>query len=86
MTGSTRIYYTIDDDAIGCEKIDFTYKASADGVLTMTPTDRDVMDAKWQLVGGELRMGNDDGISLSLKKTPADMADKFDSWSKADDV
>ena len=85
-TGYTRIYYTLEDIAIGCEKIDFTYKASADGVLTMTPTDRDVMDAKWQLVGGELRMGNDDGISLSLKKTPADMADKFDSWSKADDV
>ena len=85
-TGYTRIYYTLEDIAIGCEKIDFTYKASADGVLTMTPTDRDVMDAKWQLVAGELRMGNDDGISLSLKKTPADMADKFDSWSKADDV
>ena len=30
-TGSTRIYYTIDDDAIGCEKIDFTYTASANG-------------------------------------------------------
>ena len=37
-TGSTRIYYTMDDNAIGCEKIDFTYTASADGVLTMTPT------------------------------------------------
>jgi hypothetical protein len=32
-TGSTRIYYTMDDNAIGCEKIDFTYKASADGVV-----------------------------------------------------
>ena len=46
-TGSTRIYYTLDGDAIGCEKIDFTYTASASGELTMTPTDRDVMTAKW---------------------------------------
>ena len=36
-TGSTRIYYTMDDKAIGCEKIDFTYKASAD-VLAMEMT------------------------------------------------
>ena len=34
-TGSTRIYYLIGDKAVGCEKIDFTYTASADGVLTM---------------------------------------------------
>ena len=27
-TGSTRIYYVFGDDAIGCEKIDFTYTAS----------------------------------------------------------
>ena len=33
-TGSTRIYYLIGDKAVGCEKIDFTYTASADGVLT----------------------------------------------------
>lgn len=30
-TGYTRIYYTYWDDAIGCEKIDFTYTASDDG-------------------------------------------------------
>ena len=31
-TGSTRIYYLVGDDAIGCEKIDFSYTA-ANGVL-----------------------------------------------------
>ena len=81
-TGYTRIYYTYEDKAVGCEKIDFTYTASADGTLTMTPTDRDVMDAKWQIVGGELRLSDGDAISLSLKKTPDDMAAKFDTWSK----
>ena len=40
-TGSTRIYYTFEDDVIGCEKIDFTYTASANGVLTMNPKDRE---------------------------------------------
>ena len=50
-TGSTRIYYTYAESAIGIEKIDFTYTATADGSLTMTPTDRDVMKAKWQMVG-----------------------------------
>ena len=50
-TGYTRIYYAFEDKAIGCEKIDFTYTASADGALTMTPTDRDAMDAQWQVVG-----------------------------------
>lgn len=82
-TGYTRIYYTYEDKAVGCEKIDFTYTASADGTLTMTPTDRDVMDAKWQIVGGELRLSDGDAISLSLKKTPDDMAAKFDTWSKS---
>ena len=81
-TGYTRIYYTYEDKAVGCEKIDFTYTASADGTLTMTPTDRDVMDAKWQIVGGELRLSDGDAISLSLKKSPDDMAAKFDTWSK----
>ena len=81
-TGSTRIYYTMDDNAIGCEKIDFTYTASADGVLTMTPTDRDVMTAQWQVVGDELRFGDGDDIDLSFKKTTSDMAAKFDTWSK----
>ena len=85
-TGYTRIYYTYKDKAVGCEKIDFTYTASADGTLTMTPTDRDVMDAKWQIVGGELRLSDGDAISLSLKKTPDDMAAKFDTWSKTSDV
>jgi len=36
LTGSTHIYYTLEDNAIGCEKVDFTYMASADGALTMT--------------------------------------------------
>ena len=82
-TGSTRIYYLVSDNAIGCEKIDFTYKASADGVLTMTPTDRGVMTAKWQMADDELRIGND-GINLSFKKTTSDMTAKFDTWSKTD--
>ena len=45
-TGSTRIYYTLGDKVAGIEKIDFSYTVSADGVLTMTPSDRDVMKAK----------------------------------------
>ena len=57
-TGSTRIYYTLGDKAIGIEKIDFTYTASADGALTMTPSDREAMAAKWQIAGGELRISN----------------------------
>ena len=84
-TGSTRIYYLIGDKAVGCEKIDFTYTASADGVLTMNPTDRDVMTAKWQVAGDELRFGDDD-ISLSFTKTTSDMAAKFDTWSKTDGI
>ena len=85
-TGSTRIYYTIDDDAIGCEKIDFTYTASANGALTMTPKDRDVMTAKWLLAGDELNLGDGDNISLSFKKTTDDMAAKFDTWSKDEEM
>ena len=84
-TGSTRIYYLIGDKAVGCEKIDFTYMASADGVLTMNPTDRDEMTAKWQVAGDELRFGDDD-ISLSFTKTTSDMAAKFDTWSKTDGI
>ena len=84
-TGTTRIYYLVGDNAVGCEKIDFTYTASADGVLIMTPTDRGVMTAKWQVVGDELRFGNDD-ISLSFTKTTSDMAAKFDTWSKTEDM
>ena len=85
-TGSTRIYYTLEDDAIGCEKIDFTYTASASGVLTMTPNDREVMNAKWQLEGDELNLGDGDDISLTFKKTTSDMAAKFDTWSKDDEM
>ena len=84
-TGSTRIYYTIDDDAIGCEKIDFTYTASANGVLTMNPKDREKMYANWQLVGDELTLGDGD-IDLKFKKTTSDMAAKFDTWSKDDEM
>ena len=84
-TGSTRIYYTLDDKAIGCEKIDFSYTASADGVLTMAPTDREAMQAKWQIAGDELRL-SDDVTSQSFKKTTSDMAVKFDTWSKTENM
>ena len=83
-TGSTRIYYTANDKAVASEAIDFTYTASADGKLTMTPKDRDVMTAKWQLTGDELRIDDGKDISLTFKKTAADMAAKFDKWSKDD--
>ena len=85
-TGSTRIYYTLGGEAIGIEKINFTYTASDDGVLTMTPSDREAMTAKWQIVGGELHISNGDNISLCFKKTTSDMAAKFDKWSKTEDV
>ena len=84
-TGSTRVYYTLDDKAIGCEKIDFSYTASADGVLTMAPTDRVAMQAKWQVAGDELRL-SDDITSQSFKKTTSDMTAKFDTWSKTKDM
>ena len=84
-TGSTRVYYTLDDKAIGCEKIDFSYTASADGVLTMAPTDREAMQAKWQVAGDELRL-SDDITSQSFKKTTSDMTAKFDIWSKTKDM
>ena len=74
----------VNDKAVASETIGFTYTASADGMLTMTPKDRDVMTAKWQLVGDELRIDNGDGISLTFKKTDGDMAVKFDTWSKED--
>ena len=85
-TGSTRIYYTNEGEAIGCEEIDFTYTASADGKLTMTPTDREVMNATWQVIGDELKLSGGDDISLSFKKTTSDMASKFDKWSKTEDL
>ena len=34
-TGSTRIYYTLGGEAIGIEKINFTYTASADGIIML---------------------------------------------------
>lgn len=85
-TGSTRIYYTLGDKAIGIEKIDFTYTASADGALTMTPSDRKAMVTNWQIAGGELRISNGGNLSLNFKKTTTDMAAKFDEWSKTKDV
>ena len=85
-TGSTRIYYTFEDDVIGCEKIDFTYTASANGVLTMNPKDREKMYANWQLVGDELTLGDGFDIDLKFKKTTSDMAAKFDTWSKDDEM
>ena len=85
-TGSTRIYYTFEDDVIGCEKIDFTYTASANGVLTMNPKDREKMYANWQLVGDELTLGEGFDNDLKFKKTTSDMAAKFDTWSKDDEM
>ena len=85
-TGCTRIYYTLGDKAIGIEKIDFTYTASADGALTMTPSDREAMAANWQIADGELRISNGDNLSLNFKKTTTDMAAKFDEWNKTKDV
>ena len=85
-TGSTRIYYTNEGEAIGCEAIDFTYTASADGKLTITPTDREVMNATWQVMGDGLKLSRGDDISQSFKKTTSDMAAKFDEWSKTEDL
>ena len=85
-TGCTRIYYTLGDKAIGIEKIDFTYTASADGALTMTPSEREAMAANWQIAGGQLRISNGGNLSLNFKKTTTDMAAKFDEWSKTKDV
>ena len=83
-TGSTRIYYLLNDNAIGCEKVDFTYKVTADGSLTMTSKDRETMTAQCQVVGEELRLGDGENISLSFKKTTSDMAAKFSTWSKTE--
>ena len=87
-TGFTRIYYTLQGEVIGCEKIDFTYKAADDGTLVMTSTKRGAKDTKWKLVGNELRLGDEaaDETYLYFKPTPADMAAKFDKWSKAENV
>ena len=85
-TGSTRIYYTVGNDAVGCEKIDFTYTASSTGDLVMTPKDREQMKAKWLLVGDELRLGDGESISLKFENTPSAMANKFDTWSKDEEM
>ena len=85
-TGSTRIYYMLNGKPLGIEKINFTYTASADGTLTMSPKDREAMKAKWQLVGNELRLSNGDDISLNFTKTTSDMAVKFDAWSQTEEV
>ena len=85
-TGSTRIYYMLNGNPLGIEKINFSYTASADGTLTMSPKDREAMKAKWQLVGNELRLSNGDDISLNFTKTTSDMAAKFDAWSQTEEV
>jgi hypothetical protein len=85
-TGSTSIYYTYEDNAVGIEKYDFTYSAAADGTLTITPSDREVMAVKWKLVGEELQLIGEEGASQSFKKASNDMVAKFDKWSKAEDI
>ncbi|MBR6852931.1 MAG: hypothetical protein IKM78_03355 [Prevotella sp.] len=85
-TGSTHIYYLIDDDVAGCENIDFTYAATADGTLTMTPKDRDKITAKWQIVGGQLKIDGGDRFKHSFDKTTPGMITKFDTWSKDDEM
>ena len=85
-TGSIRIYYTIKDDVIGCEKIDFTYTTSAGGILTLTPKDRDEMKMKWQVVGQELRLSDSNDISLRFSKTSDNMAAKFEAWGNDDEL
>jgi len=85
-TGYTHIYYTHEGKAIGCEKIDFTYTASSDGKLTMTPSDRDVMTANWQIVGGELRINGGNNLELTYQKTTGDMTAKFDNWNNTKDL
>jgi len=83
-TGSTRIYYLVNDNAIGCEKVDFTYKVTADGSLTMTSKDKETTTTQCQVVGDELRLGDGENNSLSFKKTTSDMAAKFSTWSKTE--
>ena len=85
-TGSTRIYYTANDKAVASETIDFTYTASAAGKLVITPKDRDVMTAKWQIVGDELHINNGEEVCLTFKKTDGNMAAKFDAWSQTEDL
>ena len=81
-TGYTRVYFTYEGKALGCEKIDFKYKATADGKLTMEAADRETMEGKWQIAGGELQLIDGEQIDLKYEKTSSDMAAKFDTWSK----
>jgi hypothetical protein len=52
----------------------------------MNPKDREKMYANWQLVGDELTLGDGFDIDLKFKKTTSDMAAKFDTWSKDDEM
>ena len=84
-TGSTRIYYTYKDKAIAIEQWDFSYTATADGVLTMVPTNRDVLTVNWQIVGSELHLSDGDDTSMDFKKTTGDMAAKLDEWRQTEE-
>ena len=64
-TGSTRIYYTYEDDAIGIEKIDFTYTASSPSI----PLSRKLSTAPPSKYIGSTRMSNNTNILSSTLPT-----------------
>lgn len=84
-TCTSYAYFTNEGNAIGCEKLEFTYTASADGKLAMTPKEGGVLTSDWQVVGDVLRL-NDEDATLELKKVTDEMAAKFDEWSNTKDV
>ena len=85
-TGTTRIFYTIDDIAVGCEKYEFTFSASSEGVLTMTPEGRDVVTAKWKVTGNQLSLSDGNGSGTTFMKNTSDMTAKFDKWAQTKEM
>lgn len=84
-TGSTSFYYLIEDKPIGLEQITFTYSISDDGTVTGAITDRPEIDnLKWNAKSDELQLTIDNGAAINFKKMDAEMASKFEEWSKAD--